>query len=80
MNETLTIGQKSVLSFLTENKNNGSYIVKDIHENIFGRESARRRGFAFLKTSNILRALINKGLVSRNFNSDLCSYEYKLVQ
>lgn len=71
----LTIEQNKVLKFLQDNKHNGLYNAKDIHENVFGRCVARRRGFGAVKTNNILRALLNKGLVIRTFTE---RYEYQI--
>ena len=72
----LTPEQNEVLKFLQNNKQHGYYTAKDIHENVFGRCVSRRRGFASMKTQNILKALLNRGLVKRKFTE---RYEYCLI-
>lgn len=63
----LSCDQELVLKFLKDNSSNGFYSAKDIHENVFDRAISRKRGFACVKTSNILKALVNKKLVKRRY-------------
>jgi len=66
---SLTTNQTLVLEFLEKHKEFGTYSARDIHENVFGRCKSIHRGLGAVKTNNILRALINRELVTRRFAS-----------
>jgi hypothetical protein len=78
MTTKLSNDQQLVLDFLTLYKENGRYSAKDIHEAVFGRIKSTKRGFIFAKTTNILKALKNKKLVTKLFDGDRHMYQVKL--